>query len=63
MRLPPGCKVRFYEGFTRVPPEFHEVLQELRGGPRWFEVRFHEGSTRVPPVSPGFHHGSRVALR
>ena len=29
-----GLEVRFHEGSTRVPPDFHEVLQGLRGGAR-----------------------------
>ena len=46
-----GPEVRFHEGSTRVPPEFHQVLRGLRGGLGWFEVRFHKGSIKVPPGS------------
>ena len=27
-----GLEVRFHEGFTRVPREFHDVLRRLQGG-------------------------------
>ena len=46
-------EVRFHEGSTRVPPEFHLVLRGLRGGPGLFEVRFHEGSLRGLRGGPG----------
>ena len=53
---------------TRVPPEFHQVLQWQRGGAGWFEVRFqgfrfearfHEGSTRG---STRFHQVAPLRL-
>ena len=52
-------EVRFQKGSTRVPPEFHQVLRGLRGGPG----NFHQGSTRVPPGSARAAGWSRVPPR
>ena len=56
-------EVRFHDGSTRVPPEFHQVLRGLRGGPGWFEVRFHQVLRGGPGWFDVRFHETRVPHR